>query len=783
MYDGSSITDTESLSTGVSVSSILGIKGGLRIRRHTINQKAHVVLRRDESSDDSSDDGQESDIVVFRLFAVKAINVKPGKELLLTVASEDGRFGKGQNVIFEGNLRKSDEDSDSDHEGTTQVEEEPQVIEEEEEEIIPESAMPPKMRRQWTKRVEEVRPVVFKIPVAHSSVGVQAQPNYTSSSVQAIIMQNSISVQVQPSQGIASVQTTSCCASSAVQTDPPPPIPSYASMDVQTDPHCASSAVQTDKPPPIPSHANMDVQTDPILPPVGPASVPQAMNKDLESISPKSPFTNVPPISVEIPSSDELTEDMEMSPDDIVSPSVDLVEDTHPSPPRPSSVTDMFVLDDPSDSRAPPRNPFVSGGFLVDFLGAVPLAVKEAALIDKSNEPPTINSVLSNPSATDPHVVPSDRKTGANRGSHRRRAARRAKLAEIPDVLPAAAVPSSANDNGAAESVVAIDAHETGGDREISSNHQVLSTSAPRRVLPPVQNAVASSSKAELKDSPLTSPNILPKVVILNRAKERALVAAEKQQHDLTSPSSTPPPDPKALARIPAGPSSNPLGIRPSHSSSVPAPARPTTTSHRAPAGKAKKPLVVGRGWPFVRAVKPASIASTAPEDSMASKSNMNSIIGYTSRSPSPSVDPPVSSGSKRKRVDSELSVDVQPNDDSLVDMSEPISGPSLPSQGASTSDSCESNLVRNPRPNRDIEGGTHRNCFSTFSHLHDNPRGGCTGATTIAAPSQYARYFLFPPCPNLPRYRASERSVRPFKLILTSKSWPICYCESIAPT
>ncbi|KAF7359195.1 WD40 repeat-like protein [Mycena sanguinolenta] len=710
MYDGSSITDTESM-TGVSVASILGIKGGLRIRRHTINQKAHVVLRRAEPSDDSSDDGQENDIVVFRLFAVKPINVKPGKELLLTIASEDDRFkGQGQNVVFEGTLRGAEEDSD--HEGTTQVEEEPQVIEEEEEEIIPESVMPPKMRRQWTKRVEEVRPVVFKIPVAHSSVGVQAQPTlyFILGSGDCLAELHLRSCAAIPRRRISSDILFLCFQCRPDRS--PPPIPSYASMDVQTNPICASSTVQTDPPPPVPSYARMDVQVDPMLPPVALASVPQTVNRDLEvkvaslstlaeltintysiplqSISTKSPFTSIPSISVEIPSSHDLTEDMEISPTDTIFPSADLVEDAHPPPPCPCSVTDMFDLDHSPDSRALPRNIFVSGGFLVDFLGAVPLAVKEATLMEKSDESPTINSIFPNPSTIDSPFAPSDSETSTSSGSHGGRAPKRAKLIEIPDALFAAAVPSFVNDNRAAQSIIAADARETGGDRRMSPNNQVSSTVAPRRVRPPVQNAVASSSKTQLMDSPLTTPSILPRVVILNRVKEKAPVAAEKQQHDVPSPSSSPPPDPKALARIPAGPSSNPLGIRPSHSSSLSMPARPTTSSHGAPAGKGKKPLVVGRGWPFVRAVKPASVASTASADSKASEPNLNTIVGYTSRSPSPSVESPVSPVSKRERVDSALSVDVQQNVDYLVDMvmSEPISGSSSLSHGASTSDS-----------------------------------------------------------------------------------------------
>ncbi|KAJ7168396.1 hypothetical protein C8R43DRAFT_824699, partial [Mycena crocata] len=62
--------------TDVSLASILGIKGRLRLRHHSATQKAHVVLRRVEASDDSSEDGKENDIVCFRLFAHKNISLK-----------------------------------------------------------------------------------------------------------------------------------------------------------------------------------------------------------------------------------------------------------------------------------------------------------------------------------------------------------------------------------------------------------------------------------------------------------------------------------------------------------------------------------------------------------------------------------------------------------------------------------------------------------------------------------------------------------------------------------
>ncbi|KAJ7243435.1 hypothetical protein B0H12DRAFT_1131088 [Mycena haematopus] len=545
MYHGSSIMNSES--PGASVASILGIKGGLRIRPHTIHQKAHAVLRRVELSEESSDDGRENNIVVFKLFAAKPINLKPGKELLLTVASVDGRF-KDQNVIFEGNFGGFDEDS----EGTTQAEEEPQVIEEEEEEIIPEAVMPPKMRRQWTKRVEEVSQVVYKVPVAHLSVGVQVQPIYTSSSVQAISVQNSVSVQVQPSQGIASVQTSSSYASSAIQTDPPPP--------------------------PIPSYNSMDVQTDPI------SSIELS---GLAHIQPTPCTANLAEATCRGYSSSITVRGHGMSPKETILPS-DVLAD--PSPPRPH---------DSPHPRALPRNPFVSGGFVIDFVGAVQLA--------RAAEPLIIDNVLANPS-TDGVALKA----------------------------------STANNEGATLRDVSTPTHQS------LVRGPVLSMQAPQHIRPQAQNAHA------------------PLISISPRAPPEA--AEKQQQRDdiwITPSSSEPPPEPQTIARIPAGPSSNPLNIRPSNLSLRPTPA----PSYAAPAPKAKKPLVVGRGWPFVRAVKPTSIVST-------SKYHLNSI----------SANPP---------INSELSVNVTPNDDSLVDMvisepPSPVNGPSsLP--GASASISSES--------------------------------------------------------------------------------------------
>lgn len=73
------------------MASVLGVKGQLRFHPHGSTQKAHVVLRQVELSEESDDEG-DSSTVYFSLFAQKRIEVKPGKEILLAVAAPDGTF-------------------------------------------------------------------------------------------------------------------------------------------------------------------------------------------------------------------------------------------------------------------------------------------------------------------------------------------------------------------------------------------------------------------------------------------------------------------------------------------------------------------------------------------------------------------------------------------------------------------------------------------------------------------------------------------------------------------
>ncbi|KAG2360440.1 hypothetical protein BDR07DRAFT_1412417 [Suillus spraguei] len=161
-----------------TVSSVLGIKGSLRFRRHGASQKAHVVLRRVELPEESGNDIGKKPVAYFSLFAQKRIEVKPGKEILLAVASEDGSF-TDQAVIFEGDLFGSD----------TQTEAEQETQDDVEHVEVP--FVPPKMRRTWNKAYEQVSVIPDSAhrpapPPERVSVGIQAQPSWAVSSVQAV---------------------------------------------------------------------------------------------------------------------------------------------------------------------------------------------------------------------------------------------------------------------------------------------------------------------------------------------------------------------------------------------------------------------------------------------------------------------------------------------------------------------------------------------------------------------------------------------------------------------
>ena len=161
MTDSSSI-DNDLVSLAPTAASILGIKGNLRFRPHGSSQKAHVVLRRVEPESDSDGEGENKGLIQFSLFAYKRIEVKPGKEILLTVG--DGPF-KDRAIIFEGDELRASSLSDA--------EEETQVAEDDDAAIPLEHSLPLKMRKPWAKRVEAPPPLGTCDNSHHTVYGTQ----------------------------------------------------------------------------------------------------------------------------------------------------------------------------------------------------------------------------------------------------------------------------------------------------------------------------------------------------------------------------------------------------------------------------------------------------------------------------------------------------------------------------------------------------------------------------------------------------------------------------------
>lgn len=121
-----------------TVASVLGVKGQLRFHPHGSTQKAHVVLRQVELSEESDDEG-DSPMVYFSLFAHKRIEVKPGKEILLAVATPDGKFLDSP-VVFAGKLSGEDDLAPSTSLQPSRIESLPRTQP---------SILPPKLRKPW----------------------------------------------------------------------------------------------------------------------------------------------------------------------------------------------------------------------------------------------------------------------------------------------------------------------------------------------------------------------------------------------------------------------------------------------------------------------------------------------------------------------------------------------------------------------------------------------------------------------------------------------------------
>ncbi|KAJ2926350.1 hypothetical protein H1R20_g10743, partial [Candolleomyces eurysporus] len=237
---GSSSSDDEGPTLTALASSILGVHGSLRLRPHGSTQKPHLILRRVVGSDDSSDDEEDSGVVRFSLFAQKRIDVKPGKEILLCVATEHGAF-KDVPLVFEGSaIPEISHEEQSKEQDTMEVDKKDEKAEDDEEEDPFASpvrqTMPPKMRRTWQKKVEEPKPVPGeRIDI----VGIQAEPEVVSTAVEAIPETRSVSIEAAPTTSSASTQVE--CFTSAVSVQASPDVECAGTQTTDVEPQVRRS--------------------------------------------------------------------------------------------------------------------------------------------------------------------------------------------------------------------------------------------------------------------------------------------------------------------------------------------------------------------------------------------------------------------------------------------------------------------------------------------------------------------------------------------------------------
>ncbi|KAI0261072.1 hypothetical protein BC834DRAFT_1035067 [Gloeopeniophorella convolvens] len=444
MADTTSL-DNELVSPPPTAASILGIKGNLRFRPHGSSQKAHVVLRRIEPDSDSEGEDDSKGVVQFSLFAYKRIEVKPGKEILLTVA--DGPF-KDRAIIFEGD--------EHDTSSLSEAEEETQVAEEDDAFMPPDHSLPLKMRKPWARRMEEPIVLAPEAPEptpkpTYNSIGTQTYPTETPTHPPAVPPNSAHTEEPQPI--ISTVEPDIAAPINVSFPEPPTPQTIVAHHETETSAESQLAVVATspkveampspnqpeherslspmeiDSPPSSPSPpveqlalpASEQIQQDvtlaevpvvelvetkpqrwspsipaPVALPVSvkhvdeihEAAASSSSSEDLDS----KPLPRVPerPWSPSVPAASSILSRKRLSVDRVKSEQRGSVVESNQakhaaeppaSPPRPPAptVTPPPAPPSPSAKVEPPApivkpkpkfvNPFVSGGFMTDFVG------------------------------------------------------------------------------------------------------------------------------------------------------------------------------------------------------------------------------------------------------------------------------------------------------------------------------------------------------------------------------------------------------------------------------
>lgn len=606
-----------------TVASVLGVKGQLRFHPHGSTQKAHVVLRQVEISDDSDDEG-DSSMVYFSLFAQKRIEVKPGKEILLAVASPDGKLIESP-VVFAGKVSGED-----DPEPSTSLQ--PSRAE------LPSRAkpaiLPPKLRKPWqeTQTAESAVPNDKPRPT-YASVEIQTEPVHISDApvqtlpVAPASLPAAVSAQTEKSEAISAAAPPVQTARPERRDSPTQRARSLSPMELDSRSSTPASSL-----PPITetgSQTSARLKSTSFSPPglsiamppegeppkaattsTTESSVPPNMSPDSDS----PPGLSLPPLTAQpitwAPATSSPVVISKERVDQSPSTSTTLVS----SPPASADKSALLAKGGPEGSEAdqqpaapaapyvPKRktvpNPFVRGGVLTDFVGNMQPGM--SASQDSASVPSPSTPM---PERTEPIRIPID--AMASNPS-----------ASVPPVPPS---PQAVADRPATPPPPPVSAPS-------------LPRSPPRRWQegsPP--SSPASSSKVKMEDVPSLSPDAQPSSGIslaqfVNRLGPVSHPPRPSrfggplgpqtpypppppdprraQSGSASSESQEPPPDLRSFAFVGEGSLSNPLGIKPSAGNKWKAngPLPPQLSTAAPPkANGSKKPVHIGSGWPHPR--------------------------------------------------------------------------------------------------------------------------------------------------------------------------------------
>lgn len=145
--DDSSAVDVSRNVPNALLTSVLGLKGPLRITPHGSEHKPHIILKRVDTPNNLESNGESNCVARFSFFAHKRFEVKPGKEIMFTVASADGSEGPFKEValVLEADIDTTLDTTDEDETNHSPAKKVDVTA------IGNVQGLPPKMRKSYTK--------------------------------------------------------------------------------------------------------------------------------------------------------------------------------------------------------------------------------------------------------------------------------------------------------------------------------------------------------------------------------------------------------------------------------------------------------------------------------------------------------------------------------------------------------------------------------------------------------------------------------------------------------